>query len=269
MRQASPALCLFRTRIALVLFSVSFAFVEVAVVIYLRGLYEPLHATLYPDAPSDGLFPILQPEQLVAAGPQYEGWMLTELVREAATLAMLAAIALAVARNVRQWFAAFMIAFGLWDIFFYVWLRVLIGWPASLLEWDLLFLLPVPWVGPVIAPVLVAASMIFAGVVLLKRESADRPIRLTLVHWAAILSAGALVVIAFCWDFRNIMGGGIPHTFNWPLLIIGETVGIVAFLHGATKRTSGADEAARANFSGHAKYPEEPSGKLPVPEDVH
>lgn len=260
---------LFRTLTALLLFGVSFAFVEAAVVIYLRGLYEPLHGALYPDAPADALFPILQPEQLEAAGPQYVRWMLTELVREAATLVMLAAIALAMARNARQWFAAFMIAFGVWDIFFYVFLHVLIGWPASVWEWDLLFLLPVPWVGPVVAPVLVAISMLFAGVAILKGEAAGRPMVFASASWAAMLSGGVLVVVAFCWDYRNIMNGGVPQVFNWPLLLVGESVGLAAFLHAAKKSASAADRAIVANFADNAECTGESSGKMPIRENVH
>jgi hypothetical protein len=227
---------LIRALAALLVFSVSFAYVEAAVVVYLRGLYEPLHAVCYPEAPADALFPILQPEQVEAAGPHYTRWMRIELVREAATLTMLGAAALAVAQNARQWFASFMIAFGVWDICFYVFLRTLIGWPASLLEWDLLFLLPVPWVGPVIAPILVAGSMILAGVVILRREEVGRPIRFRFGHSPAILLGGILVVAAFCWDCRNILAGGVPNTFNWPLLTCGEVVGLAAFFD-AVRRT--------------------------------
>src|SRR5262249_30630289 len=144
---------------ALLLFGITFGYVEAAVVAYLRALYEPMHQRLYPDAAPDDLFPVIPLEELKAAGPEHTRRLLTELGREAATLLMLAAVALAVARNGRQWFAAFAIAFGLWDVFFYAFLRVLVGWPASLLDWDLLFLLPVPWVGPVLAPVLVSLGM--------------------------------------------------------------------------------------------------------------
>ncbi len=61
---------------------------------------------------------------------------------------MLGPVALAIARNARQWTAAFAIAFGVWDIVFYVCLQLLLGWPASLLTWDILFLIPVPWGRP-------------------------------------------------------------------------------------------------------------------------
>ena len=78
--------------------------------------------------------------------------LLVDLVREFGTMVMLAAMGLAIGRNLREWFAGFMIAFGVWDIFYYVFLKVILDWPASLWTWDLLFLLPVPWIGPVIAP---------------------------------------------------------------------------------------------------------------------
>src|SRR5437868_1163250 len=145
---------------------------------------------------------------------------------------MLAAVALAVARNLRQWFAAFVVAFGLWDIFFYIFLRVLMRWPSSLFEWDLLFLLPLPWVGPVLAPVLTAAGMTIAGLIVLAREAVGRPVNLALGHWATILSGGAMVVLAFCWDFRNILSGGLPNPFQWPLFTLGLALGFVGFAHG-------------------------------------
>src|ERR1700680_5343374 len=97
---------------------------------------------------------------------------------------MLAAIALAVARNARQWSAAFAIAFGVWDIVFYACLKLILGWPASLFTWDILFLIPVPWVCPVIAPALVSLAMIAAGIWCLCRDEAGRPLPIGL--WDAV-----------------------------------------------------------------------------------
>jgi hypothetical protein len=216
---------------ALLLFGASFAYVEAAVVVYLRGLYEPLHQQLHPDRPASDLFPLLRPDQLEAAGPPYRQWLGIELVREGATLVMLAAVALAVARNHRAWLAAFMIAFGLLDVFFYLCLKVLINWPESLWTWDLLFLLPLPWVAPVLAPVLVALTMIGAGVVVLKRETVGRPLHLGWIRGAVIGVGGLLQVCAFCWDWRNSMAGGEPAPFHWPLFALGGGLGLGAFLH--------------------------------------
>src|SRR5437660_5018422 len=131
------------TLLALLLFGISFGYVEAAVVVYMRALYEPLHRQLHPGQSPAQLFPLITLEQLEAAGPEPKRWLLIELAREAATLVMLAAAGLAAARNFRQWLAGFMVAFGIWDVFYYVFLKLLLDWPGSLMEWDLLFLLPV------------------------------------------------------------------------------------------------------------------------------
>jgi len=225
--------------------------------VYLRASYEPLHQRLYPDRQSADLFPILRLDQLDAAGPEYRGRLNIELGREAATLFLLAAIALAVSRNIREWWAAFMIAFGIWDVFFYLFLLVQIGWPSSFFEWDLLFLLPVPWTGPVLAPLVVAFAMVVAGVATFWRESADRSVRMASRHLLAILGGGILVVLAFCWDFRIIMSGGLPDAFNWPLLVTGLLLGVIAWLHALRL-------PARANHQGEDSLPgrAEPEAEL-------
>src|SRR5262245_13555353 len=117
-----------RVLASLALFGVSFAFVESAVVTYLRHAWQPIHSRLFPDARDDSIFPIIRIDQLQAEGPEHMRLLWTELAREAATLIMLGSVALATARNMRQWFAGFMIAFGVWDIFFYVFLKVLLDW---------------------------------------------------------------------------------------------------------------------------------------------
>jgi len=132
--------------VLLALFAVAMAFVESAVVVYLRGLFYP-----------EGFY-----GTLAAIPVFYYG---TEVFREAATIVMLAAVALLAAR--RGWWervAYFLFCFGVWDIFYYVWLYALLGWPPSLLTNDLLFLIPVPWVAPVAAPVAASAVMIAASV---------------------------------------------------------------------------------------------------------
>ena len=139
---------------------------------------------------------------------------------------MLAAVALAVAHNFRQWFAAFAIVFGVWDIMFYVFLKLMIHWPESLSTWDILFLIPLPWVGPVWAPVLVALTMIVCGLIALRSEG----LRGTPLHWLGVMAGAVVIVIAFVWDFRNTSAGGLPNPFNWPLFMIGEAIGLTAFL---------------------------------------
>jgi hypothetical protein len=218
-----------RAVVALVLFGVSFGYVEAAVVVYLRDVYAPLHGQYYPERANE-LFPLVRLDQLAAAEPRYGQYLRIELGREAATLLMLAAVALAVAGNAAQWLAAFGLAFGVWDIFFYVFLKVFVGWPDSLWTWDLLFLVPVPWVGPVLAPVIVSVTMIAAGGVVLWRESVGRPVRLTRTAVLALTGGALIVVVAFCWDFRAVLAGATPETFNWPVFALGEVLGVAALL---------------------------------------
>jgi len=137
-----------RTVLALLLFGAAFGYLEAAVVSYLRVLHEPARLRFHPGRPAGDLFPLLTLEQLRASGPVQTQTLPIEIGREAATIVMLAAIALAVAGNTGQWAAAFVIAFGAWDVTFYLFLKLVLDWPASLFTWDILFLIPVPWAGP-------------------------------------------------------------------------------------------------------------------------
>jgi hypothetical protein len=225
-----------RTFLALVLFGAAFGYVEAAVVAYLRAVLAPVRQAAFRPEDDNGVFPLLTTEQLEKAGPDYAHALRIEAGREAATLVMLAAAGLAVAGNFRTWLAGFMIAFSVWDIFYYIFLRLLLGWPDSLMTWDILFLLPVPWVGPVIAPVLVALSMVLAGGAILWRDSCGRPIEFRGVNWALIFGGGLTVIVAFCWDWRQMSAGNAPHTFNWPLFALGEVIGLAGFVHAWRQR---------------------------------
>lgn len=164
-----------------------------------------------------------------ATGPEQQKILFVEIGREAATMLMLAAIALAVARNARQWTAAFAIAFGVWDIIFYACLKLVLGWPASLSTWDILFLIPVPWVGPVIAPVLVSVAMITAGIWCLWREAAGRPLQIGLWNATGVLLGALVIVLSFTLDYRNILAGGMPHPFHWGVFGLGMGIGAVSY----------------------------------------
>jgi hypothetical protein len=215
---------------ALFLFGISFGYVEAAVVVYLRAIYNPIRARLHPERSPNDLFPLITPRELADSGPENPRRLAIEVGREAATMVMLSAAALAVARNFPEWIAAFAIAFGVWDICFYAFLKLMIHWPESLNTWDILFLIPLPWVGPVWAPVLVALTMIVCGLISLRAGG----IRGRLLHWAGVLMGAAIIVLAFMWDFRNTSAGGIPNPFNWPLFLVGEALGLSAFLAAAS-----------------------------------
>ncbi len=152
-----------RTLVAAAAFGIAFGFVEVAVVVYLRaalGLIAPGGgAVIYP--------PPLRtiPHHLLA----------TEMTREAATMVMLIAVAFLAARRARERWALFLYVFALWDICYYVGLRVLIGWPPSLVSHDILFLIPVPWLSNVWYPMLVSGLSVVAVIYASLRRPDVRP----------------------------------------------------------------------------------------------
>ncbi len=131
-------------RTALLLYAVAMGYLEAAVVVYLRAIY-------YPEGFS---FPLK---------PMDAGILGMEIGREAATVVMIFAIAWAAARSRWQTLIGFALVFGVWDIAYYVGLKILLGWPPSLFELDVLFLIPTVWVGPVWAPSLIALPMSVAA----------------------------------------------------------------------------------------------------------
>jgi hypothetical protein len=223
-----------RTVAALLLFGISFGYLEAAVVVYLRAIYDPIRHRLHPGRGADELFPLISPQELANAGPENPRRLLIEIGREASTIAMLAAFGLAAGRNFNQRMAAFAVVFGLWDIFFYVFLRLMIHWPQSLFTWDILFLIPLPWVGPVIAPVIVAATLVVCGLISLGLGGMPARPR----EWMAMIVGGIVVILSFVWDYRNTMAGGLPNPFNWPLFFAREVIALVSFLVAAWRRAN-------------------------------
>ena len=224
--------------VALVLFAVAFGYLEAAIVVYLRTIYQPIRVGLHPGRSVDDLFPLITLDELKRHGWQYERQLYIELGREFSTLVMLAAVAWVACRSRRQWFAAFALMFGVWDVFFYAFLYLAIGWPASIWEWDILFLLPTVWAGPVIAPVLVSVGLIIGGAWVLVCEGRDRPCRLPLWCWAGMTAGGLIVILSFCWDWRNLTAGNMPNPFRWDLFGFGLLGAFACFLYDALRRKS-------------------------------
>jgi len=201
-----------KTLTAVIAFSIAMAFLEAAVVVYLRELYYP-----------EGFcFPLkIIPSKI----------LVIELLREAATIIILAAIGwLSAKRNLGR-FAGFMIAFGVWDIFYYVFLKLSLDWPVSLLDWDILFLIPLPWVGPVIAPVLVSICLIGSGVLIWLRESQNRSICISRSHWILEVAAGLIIIGSFLINTKAVNSQSVPASFRWEIFSIGLLSGVIVFIH--------------------------------------
>lgn len=180
------------------LFAIAMGLLESAVVVYLRELSFP-----------NGFdFPLKPIGHNLAA---------VELWREVATIIMLVAVGWMVGHNKNTRFAWFIYAFAIWDIFYYVFLKVFIDWPSSLATWDVLFLIPVMWVGPVWAPVLLSMMMIgFAVIINHINQFTNRPIGGG--NWALLIAGSVVCIISFCIDFTRYSMKHTPN-FNWTDLL--------------------------------------------------
>jgi len=145
-----------------------------------------------------------------------------ELIREASTIIMLAATAWLAGTNVRSRLAAFFVMFGIWDILYYAGLKWLADWPSAWLEWDCLFLIPKPWYGPVLAPVLISAFFVLACGLLFLLEEAGRKTRLSSLS----LALQTLGLFIWYWSFVKDTGSILAHgykgaVYSWPLFACG------------------------------------------------
>jgi hypothetical protein len=215
-----------RVAAGLILFGISFGYVEAAVVVYLRAIYDPVRHKLRPNQPVGELFPLIPADRLQNAAPETFWLRSVEVPREAATMIMLASVAWVAAGGRSLWLPSFAIAFGTWDLFFYLFLKLLVHWPASLMTWDVLFLIPVPWAAPVLAPSIVSITIVGAGLLALAR-----PLRIRPLYWGAMTLGVALILTSFMWDYQNLRAGRLPRPFAWKLFGAGEIAGVAAFLH--------------------------------------
>lgn len=144
-------------------------------VIYLRLLFNSGETLVSPQfTPEDialtlGFIAFLKPQASIVI-THSERLLSLELWRELSTIIMLITVTLLAGKTIKERFAYFLLVFGVWDIFYYVFLRLLIGWPKSLFDMDVLFLVPVAWVSPVILPLLISFIMIASAVFLLNGE---------------------------------------------------------------------------------------------------
>jgi hypothetical protein len=134
------------------------------------------------------------------------------------------------------------VAFGVWDLFYYAWLWVFIGWPHSPATWDVLFLIPVPWAGPVWAPVAVSGALVGFGLAAAHQVPAGRMPRVGLRRGVGAIAGGLLVVGSFVANAPALLSGGLPGWFPWPVFVGGMVLGIWAAL---SSLTSGSGAAAR------------------------
>jgi len=214
---------LFRRFCVVVVFGIAFAYIESAVVVYLRAIFYP-----------DGFtFPL----RLFGAGPHWRRFLLTEIGREAATLVVILTGAWLFGCNLRQRLAYFMTIFAVWDVFYYIWLKILLNWPASVMDWDVLFLIPLVWAAPVLAPLVVSFALFSFAVLILQRDCIARPIRAGLLDWLGFFVAGIVVVVSFCIAGLHIAEADYHAYFSWSFFFLGYILAVGLFIKCFSKST--------------------------------
>ncbi len=230
-----------KTLILLTLFSIAMGFLESAVVIYLRELYYP----------NGFRFPLVPIPHNIA---------LVEFLREAATLIMLATIGIIAGKNTAQRFGFFLFCFAVWDICYYIFLKVFLNWPESLFTPDILFLIPVPWVGPVIAPCIASLTMIVLTLLVVYYEDKNVTTAIKKYEWLLLISGSLLMISSFTRDYFVFINSQtteawtpgssselfsefinyVPQSFTWSLFFAGEILSILGiYFMGRRFRVSG------------------------------
>ena len=214
-KSPEPLKTTFKRFCIVVIFGMAFGYIEAAVVVYLREIFH-----------SEGFtFPLD-----FAIDPFSKRMLLTEIGREAATIVLIFTGAWLSGRNLQQRFAFFLTIFAIWDIFYYVWLKVLLDWPARFSDWDILFLIPTTWASPVLAPLLISLTLLLFAIIILYRDSCARPLKVARLDFSLFILASLIVVASFCIAGMHSMRSDFGSYFYWPLFAFGYILAIVVFL---------------------------------------
>lgn len=192
------------TAVTVLVFGIAMGYLEAAVVVYLRAALE------------------IVPGAVAAHDPATFGtFEAVEIARELATLVMIAAVGWLAGRTGLERVAWAAVVFGAWDIVYYAGLRIIAGWPPSLGAWDVLFLVPMPWVGPVWAPIVASGALVGFGLAAARRLRTGRPIVVRAWHVAGTLGGAGLIVVSFLLDSGRLLAGDDTPWTGWPLFVGG------------------------------------------------
>jgi hypothetical protein len=195
-------------------FAVAMAYLESAVVVYLQLALDARVGEIFPLKPAVGASDLA----------------VIEVGREAVTIVMIAAVGILAGRTGLERLAWSSVVFGAWDIAYYGWLYVFAGWPPSLATTDLLFLIPLPWAGPVWSPIAVSVALVGFGLAAARQLRLGR--RLVLRPWHALagIGGGLLVIVSYTLDGGRLLDGGLPGAYPWPVFAAGMLAAVVAAL---------------------------------------
>ncbi len=196
-------------------YGVAMGYLEAAVVVYLRAALGFAGE-------------LVGPGESAMTATTVGSFLPAEVTREAATLIMIVAVGWLAGRRPVERLAWAAVVFGSWDIVYYAGLWALIGWPPSLAAWDVLFLIPSAWVGPVLAPIGVSVALVGFGLAATRRLRAGGRLRVGPGRLALAAAGGLLVVVSFLVDGGRVLGGDLAPWTGWPVYGSGMTLAIAA-----------------------------------------
>jgi len=164
--------------------------------------------------------------------------MAVEMAREACTMLLLGAVAWLAGRRGADRAGAFLLSFGIWDLTYYGVLKLVVGWPDTVSAWDILFLIPLPWVAPVWAPVTVATIFVAVGSYLFWTAERERRYRWSDI--GVLVVSATLTIAAFLVESRAAIDHRMPEQFPVWLFVAGVVLGTVWFLrveHGVARKS--------------------------------
>ena len=209
--------------LTVLIYSIAMGFLEAIVVVYLRDIYYP-HGFKFPL--------MIIPDSTLQV----------EILREFCTLVMLAAIAVIAGKNKLEMFSYFLFSFAVWDLTYYIGLKLILNWPSSFLTWDILFLIPVPWIGPVLAPVISSILMVILSLLFLFLQRKQEKFQVKFAEWILIYSGAVVIFLSFIWNYAEIIISNnllknifslkqssfieisrqyIPTYFHWEIFLVG------------------------------------------------
>jgi hypothetical protein len=174
---------------------------------------------------------IFPPDGNIANTPISDFNFTLEAIRESMTIIMITTLSILAAFNWRTRLAMFFLAFGIWDIFYYVGLKIFLDWPATIMDWDTLFLIPVAWYSPIIVPVLISTYFIIGSIFIILHESNGTNLRFNFTVVILQFLGFAVWFYSFVNNSAMISENGYANVeYSWALFFLGLIFGISSLI---------------------------------------
>lgn len=198
--------------ISVILFAIAMGLLESICVVYIRQIIFP-------------------PDGNIANTPNSDFNFTLEAIRESMTIIMLTALSILAAFNWRTRLAMFFLAFGIWDIFYYFGLKIFLDWPATIMDWDTLFLIPVAWYSPIIVPVLISTYFIIGSIFIIIHESNGTKLKFNFSVVLLQFLGFGVWFYSFVKNSAMISENGYTNVeYSWALFFLGLIFGISSLI---------------------------------------